>query len=65
MEVGLCLSALNTASANTGHIPEIFNTDLGCQFSSAEWTGRLTELDVRISMDGKSRWMDNALIERL
>ena len=37
----------------------------GCQFTSAEWTGRLIELDVRISMDGKGRWMDNVFIERL
>ena len=36
MEVGLCLSALNAALADTGHLPEIFNTDQGCQFSSAE-----------------------------
>jgi putative transposase len=49
----------------TGHVPEIFNTDQGCQFTSAEWTGRLIELDVRISMDGKGRWMDNVFIERL
>ena len=36
MEVGLCLSALNAALADTGHLPEIFKTDQGCQFSSAE-----------------------------
>ena len=65
MEVGLCLCALNAALANTGHIPEIFNTDQGCQFTSTEWTSRLLELDVRISMDGKGRWMDNVFIERL
>ncbi len=65
MEVGLCLCALNAALANSGHIPEIFNTDQGCQFTSAEWTSRLLELDVRISMDGKGRWMDNVFIERL
>ena len=65
MEVGLCLSALNAALTNTGHIPEIFNTDQGCQFTSTEWTSRLLELDVRISMDGKGRWMDNVFIERL
>ena len=65
MEVGLCLSALNAALAHTGRTPEIFNTDQGCQFTSAEWTSRLIELDVRISMDGKGRWMDNVFIERL
>jgi putative transposase len=51
--------------ANTGRTPEIFNTDQGCQFTSAEWTGRLKELGIKISMDGKGRWMDNVFIERL
>lgn len=65
MEVGLCLSALNAALASTRHLPGIFNTDQGCQFTSTEWTGRLLELGVRISMDGRGRWMDNVFIERL
>jgi len=65
METGLCLEALNNALAKTGHVPEIFNTDQGCQFTSAEWTGRLLDLGVKISMDGRGRWMDNVLIERL
>ena len=43
----------------------LFNTNQGCQFTSTEWTGRLLALDVRISMDGKGRWMDNVFIERL
>jgi putative transposase len=45
--------------------PGIINTDQGCQFTSAEWTSRLLEHDVRISSDGKGRWMDNVFIERL
>ena len=65
METGLCLCALNRAVANTGVAPEIFNTDQGCQFSSEEWIRRLLELGVRISMDGRGRWMDNVFIERL
>lgn len=65
MGTGLCLEALENALASTGRVPEIFNTDQGCQFTSAEWTGRLTELGVRISMDGRGRWMDNVFIERL
>lgn len=65
METGLCLQALENALAATGTIPEIFNTDQGCQFTSAEWTGRLLELGVKISMDGIGRWMDNVFIERL
>ncbi|MDP4848851.1 MAG: IS3 family transposase, partial [Verrucomicrobiales bacterium] len=65
METGLCLEALDQALANTGKVPEIFNTDQGCQFTSAEWIGRLKELGIKISMDGKGRWMDNVFIERL
>ena len=65
MEAGLCLEALENALAATGQIPEIFNTDQGCQFTSAEWTGRLLDLGVKISMDGRGRWMDNVFIERL
>jgi putative transposase len=65
METGLCLEALENALAHTGRVPEIFNTDQGCQFTSAEWIGRLSGLGVRISMDGRGRWMDNVFIERL
>lgn len=65
METGMCLDALEKAIASTGEVPEIFNTDQGCQFTSEEWTGRLLELGVEISMDGKGRWMDNVFIERL
>lgn len=65
METGLCLEALDKALAATGRVPEIFNTDQGCQFTSAEWTGRLSGMGIRISMDGRGRWMDNVFIERL
>jgi transposase InsO family protein len=65
MGTDLCLEALEMALGSTGKVPEIFNTDQGCQFTSAEWTGRLTDLGVKISMDGKGRWMDNVFIERL
>ncbi len=65
MDTSLCLEALKRALDGTGRIPQIFNTDQGCQFTSAEWTGRLTELGVKISMDGRGRWMDNVFIERL
>ena len=65
METGLCLEALDQALANTGRNPEIFNTDQGCQFTSEEWIGRLKELEIKISMDGKGRWIDNVFIERL
>lgn len=65
MGTALCLEALEKALNSTGKVPEIFNTDQGCQFTSEEWIGRLTELGVKISMDGRGRWMDNVFIERL
>jgi putative transposase len=44
--------------------PDIFNTDQGCQFTS-EFTCVLKRNDIRISMDGKDRWVDNVFVERL
>jgi len=65
MDTGLCLRALEDAILTTGRTPGIFNTDQGCQFTSTDWTGRLEQLGVEISMDGRGRWMDNVFIERL
>ena len=45
--------------------PEIFNSDQGSQFTSVDFTDVLKEAGIRISMDGKGRWMDNVCIERL
>src|SRR3546814_9885701 len=45
--------------------PEILNTDQGSQFTSWAWTQRLKEAGVRISMDGRGRFLDNIFIERL
>jgi len=45
--------------------PDIFNTDQGSQFTSPRFTGRLLDAGVKVSMDGKGRWMDNVFIERL
>ncbi len=44
---------------------EIFNTDQGSQFTSAAFTGALTAAEIKISMDGRGRWMDNVFVERL
>lgn len=65
MGTELCLEALDKALKSTGEVPEMFNTDQGSQFTSAEWTGKLLGLGIQISMDGKGRWMDNVFIERL
>ena len=63
LEAGFCTNALERALASAQ--PAIFNTDQGSQFTSAEFTGVLLEHDVRISMDGRGRAMDNIFIERL
>ena len=64
MEVEFCLEVLEEAMARFGR-PEIFNTDQGSQFTSPRFTGLLQQAGVRISMDGRGRWMDNVFIERL
>lgn len=58
------MSALREALCNFG-TPEIFNTDQGCQFTSEDFTRVLKDANIKISMDGKGRWMDNVFIERL
>jgi putative transposase len=45
--------------------PEIFNTDQGCQFTSHDFTNRLKQDEIRISMDGRGRALDNVFVERL
>jgi putative transposase len=64
MDTAFCVSALEEAMARFGR-PEIFNTDQGSQFTSAAFTGTLAASGIRISMDGRGRWMDNVFIERL
>ena len=64
MDVTFCVEALQEALARFGR-PEIFNTDQGSQFTSAEFTDVLRAAEVCISMDGRGRWMDNVFIERL
>lgn len=65
MDSALTEKAVTAAVAQCGGLPEIFNTDQGSQFTSPEWTGRLEGLGIKVSMDGKGRWMDNVFIERL
>jgi putative transposase len=64
MDVSFCVSALEEAIARFGK-PDIFNTDQGSQFTSQAFTGRLESAGIKISMDGRGRWMDNVFIERL
>ena len=64
LDAAPCVEALEEALANYG-TPEIFNSDQGCQFTSEDFTDVLKDNGIRISMDGKGRWMDNVFIERL
>jgi len=64
MDVDFCVEALEAALARHGK-PEIFNSDQGSQFTSLAFTQVLKDAGVKISMDGKGRWMDNVFIERL
>jgi putative transposase len=64
MEVDFCIDAVDEALARHGR-PEIFNTDQGSQFTSAAFTGLLSDNAIRISMDGRGSWRDNVFVERL
>ena len=64
MEADFCVAALEDVIARYG-TPDIFNTDQGSQFTSFAFTMTLKDAGIRISMDGRGRWMDNVFIERL
>ena len=64
MEADFCVEALQEAIALHGQ-PEIFNTDQGVQFTSAGFLDELGSRGIRVSMDGKGRFLDNIFIERL
>lgn len=62
LDSAFCLQALRKALDIEK--PDIFNTDQGCQFTSDAFIGELEKADVKISMDGKGRCLDNIFIER-
>ncbi len=63
MDSSFCLSALEWALGTTR--PEVFNTDQGSQFTSADFTGMVEAAGSTVSMDGRGRWVDNVFVERL
>jgi putative transposase len=63
MEASFCIDAVEEALAQYGS-PQIFNTDQGSQFTSAQFTGLLSGNGIAISMDGKGAWRDNVFVER-
>ncbi len=64
MDDEFCVNALENAIRRYGR-PNIFNTDQGAQYTGKPFTGVLQNHEIRISMDGKGRAMDNIFIERL
>jgi putative transposase len=64
LDASFCVRAVERALTAHG-TPEIFNSDQGCQFTSAEFTGPLLTRGVKLSMDGKGRCLDNVFVERL
>jgi putative transposase len=63
MDTSFCLSALDLALQQGK--PEIFNSDQGSQFTSEDFTSKLKNAGIRVSMDGRGRVFDNIFIERL
>jgi putative transposase len=64
LNTDFCIQALEEALGNFGE-PGIFNTDQGSQFTSSDFTGVLLDRGIKISMDGKGRYLDNIFVERL
>ena len=64
LDTEFCLDALEMALSG-GRKPEIFHSDQGCQFTSAEFVARLQKESIRISWSGRKRCYDNILVERL
>jgi len=64
LDADFCISALEEALARFPK-PQIFNTDQGSQFTSVDFTEVLKKTGVAISMDGRGRWRDNIVVERL
>jgi putative transposase len=64
LDADFCVAALEEALARFPK-PKIFNTDQGSQFTSVDFTDVLKKAGVEISMDGRGRWRDNIIVERL
>lgn len=62
LDTRMVINALKKAFKVTK--PQILNSDQGCQFTSQQYIDFVKENGIRQSMDGKSRWADNIIIER-
>ncbi len=63
LDVGFCQKCMQRAIM-LYRSPEIINTDQGCHFTSEQWRKSVQTAGIRISMDGRGRWLDNVVIER-
>lgn len=63
LETGFCIEAFQDTLQRAGKAPAI--TDQGSQFTSKEWSKAVEGAGSKVSIDGKSRWVDNVFIERL
>ena len=64
LDAAPCVEAREEALTHCG-TSEIFDNGQGCQFTSGHFTDVLKDNGLKISMDGKDRWMDHVFIERL
>ena len=64
LDARFCVEALEEAITKYG-TPEIMNTDQGSQYTGTDWITTLTKAEIKISMDGRGRYLDNIFIERL
>jgi putative transposase len=64
LDASFCVEALEEAISKYGK-PEIMNTDQGSQYTGSGWITTLTDAKIKISMDGRGRYLDNIFIERL
>jgi putative transposase len=62
LDTDFCLTALKKGLKYV--VPEIVNSDQGCQFTSKDWVGVLIDAGIKVSMTGKGRCHDNIYIER-
>jgi len=65
MDERFCVEALDEALSKAKKMPDIVNTDQGSQFTGVAWVSTVEDHGVKVSQDGRGRWMDNVMIERL
>ena len=63
METEFCIKALQKAIKVAGRAPEILNTDQGTQYTSMLWRETVEGLGIKMSMNGRRRWIDNVVVE--